>query len=87
MVLHMYNSNKISAISFIACMMIVLIHVVDKPYKLGIAMLTQWAVPWFLIVSGYFFSKTLRDYNLVTIVRKKVNSLAIPYLLFGFGGG
>lgn len=44
--------------------------------------LTQWAVPWFFLLSGFFFVQSLQKYSVATIMRKKVKSLLVPYLVW-----
>lgn len=81
-------------VSFIASWCVVVIHAniefgVEGSFLHAFAVpaLTQWAVPWFFILSGFFFVQTLQKYSAAEIVRKKVKSLLVPYLVWCLVGG
>lgn len=44
--------------------------------------MTQWAVPWFFLVSGLFACKSVEKYGLMVFAQKKVLCLVIPYVLW-----
>lgn len=93
-------STKISILSLWATIAVVIIHsnslegINGNPcaWWVGnvIAVLQGWAVPWFFIVSGFFFDRGYVTHEVRTSVfmRKKFTSLVVPYLLWGaiFGG-
>ena len=45
----------------------------------------EWAVPYFFVVSGFFFDRALsvESFNGVRFLRKKISSLFVPYLVWG----
>lgn len=93
-------SVKIKVLSFWATLAVIVIHsnslesINDNAFAWwignAIAVLQYWAVPYFFVVSGFFFDRgyVLRDISAREFLRKKVFSLGLPYLLWGavFGG-
>lgn len=91
-------SNKIKIASFICTLMVVFRHSLNHIafwnewrgdlfagfVEGGISILTQIAVPYFFLVSGFFFFK-YSYYNsteYLVMVRKKWNTLILPYLIW-----
>jgi len=84
-------SKKITVLSFWAIATVAVIHArnygdrtpawvmaIEKYISLGLA---QWAVPFFFIVSGYWFGLT--EYvGFADVIRKKFRTLFVPYLLW-----
>ena len=52
-----------------------------------IAFMNRWAVPYFFVVSGFFFEREFENRNWLeywpAFLRKKCRSLLVPYLLWG----
>ena len=87
-----YVSAKVRWLSFLAVIMVVVIH---SPVHRGewlTHVLTQWAVPFLLVVSGAFFRLSMERDAVGGLVRKKIFSLLIPYVIWvsmgwmAFGG-
>lgn len=92
-----YTSRKISVLNSLATIAVVIIHSnsledIKSPswaFWIGntIAFLQHWAVPFFFMVSGFFFDRAFSDKpiwtNWLPFLRKKLKSLAVPYLLWG----
>lgn len=90
-------SRKISVLATLATVAVVIIHsnsleLVKMPswaFWVGnaIAFLQQWAVPFFFMVSGFFFDRAFCDKpifsNWMPFLRKKFRSLVVPYVLWG----
>ena len=91
------TSNKISILSFIATIMVVYRHGftgkaffesgcvgLDKFIQNGIGHITEIAVPYFFIVSGFFFWKV--DYhkwnNYKQMITKKCKTLLVPFVFW-----
>ncbi len=83
-------SNKIRFLSFVASFMVVMIHcnlcpAVDRRYLIVVQDgIYSFAVPFFFLVSGYFFMNRYRqtfDWWVVA-VKKRLYSLAMPYLFW-----
>ena len=93
-------SCKIRTLSFWATIAVVIIHSNPLENKVScpwawwvgniIGVLQYWAVPYFFIVSGFFFDKSygMQDVPMSKFLRGKIRSLGVPYLLWGaiFGG-
>lgn len=76
-------SRKIGALSFFAMISVVVGHAAGESRAGGaIGLLTLFAVPWFFVVSGYFFIRSLNKYGRGELLRRKVSSLLVPYLLW-----
>ena len=85
-------SVKVRNLSVLAIVSVVLIHAhaivtpqTASPWMCTLCdflfhKLTCWAVPFFFLMSGYWFGHKRLDY--LTFLRKKVKTLAVPYLLF-----
>ena len=89
-------SCKLKALSFVAMMNVVMIHSVaigkiENPAPWYIFLntfcfkaMTSWAVPFFFMVSGYFFSKSTYfkqgGGRYKQLVAKKAQTLLVPYL-------
>ena len=81
----MRSVDRITVINFVAMMMVVMIHsnlpgTRFAPYV--ILALTQWAIPWFFLISGVFLTRSLHRYGILELCKKKVMSLIMPYLLW-----
>lgn len=90
-------SRKISVLSTIATVAVVIIHSnelanVRNPswafwVGRGIAYLQEWAVPFFFVVSGFFFDRffcgKLFWSTFPSFLKRKLRSLFIPYVLWG----
>ena len=79
-------SVKMTAIGFIASILVVVIHTNFSLGRLFVPLLTQWAVPYFLIASGALYSRTLSSHSLYYIVRSKIYTLVLPYIIFSVWG-
>lgn len=73
-------------VSLIASYCVVLIHTVNHPWRLDVAIMTQWAVPWFLFLSGVFFRAAISKYDILHIIIDRSKKLLCPYLIFGLFG-
>lgn len=74
-------STKITVLSFFAMFAVFVGHCrCDSRFEVIIRPWLIWHVPWFFIVSGYFFIDSLRKYSWKTFLRKKFFSILIPYL-------
>lgn len=92
-----YTSGKIRVLSFLAMVTVVSIH--SGPFSLmtdlssatlrmagWIGDAQRWAVPFFFLVSGFFFSRYLQtheDFRYAQFMRGKWRGLILPYLLWG----
>lgn len=90
-------SRKIAVLSTLATIAVVIIHSnslegLKNPAwafwgGCSIAYLQHWAVPFFFMVSGFFFDRTFIDKPILSnwflFLRKKLKSLALPYVLWG----
>lgn len=82
-----YLSQKVRCISFFALLCVFAIHSgAGEVHTIVNRYITSWAVPWFLIVSGYFFESSFKKYSQKEFWRKKIHSLVIPYLSWGIFG-
>ena len=93
-------SKRIRVLSLLATIAVVIIHSNSLEniktnafaWWIGnvIAVLQYWAVPFFFIVSGFFFDRSYVMCNISTFhfLKRKVWSLVVPYLFWGavFGG-
>jgi surface polysaccharide O-acyltransferase-like enzyme len=95
-------SRKITVLSFIAMISVVMIHshaigAIENPASWCVFIqsffmrtATNWAVPFFFIVSGYFFaSRNINNFKksgYFRLMRKKYSSLFIPYILWALIG-
>ena len=76
-------SIKIQELSFLAILAVFVGHcscgsrleVLIRPWLV-------WHVPWFFMISGYFFVASLEKYSSLTVLKKKFYTLLIPYLLW-----
>lgn len=77
-------SRKIKCISFLAMYAVMVSHSFcsSEVESFVIPWLTSWHVPWFLIVSGFFFSLSVMRNDIRGLLTKKVKSLLLPYLLW-----
>ena len=77
-------SLKIKAISFLAICAVIAWHCDCGSRVEGfvIPWLTLWSVPWFFMVSGYFFFLSLQKYRPLELSKKKIQSLVLPYVLW-----
>lgn len=90
-------SRKITILSFLAMVTVVCIHsdpleLMDNPsvaarmFSRGFDLLKLWAVPFFYMVSGYFFSRRIdvgKEIQYGKLVSSKWRGLILPYLLWG----
>lgn len=95
-------SNKIKIISFLCTVMVVYRHGLNlQAFGLtnyetsyvtiiehGFSKITEVAVPYFFIVSGYFFFRYSYYGNgeYITMVRKKIKTLLVPFLFWNIVG-
>lgn len=95
-------SDKIKTISFLCTAMVVFRHGLNlKAFGLesyessyvsiiehGISKITEVAVPYFFIVSGYFFFRYsyYRSGEYVTMLKKKIRTLFIPFIFWNIVG-
>lgn len=77
-----YVGLKIRRLQFMAVVMIVVIHSTFLSTNVIVRLLTQWAVPFFLCVSGCMFSVSIERNSAVEIVRKKFLTLVVPYIFW-----
>lgn len=87
-----YLSNKISVLSFIAMIGVLLIHTtynesINWPWlyylQRYLSSISNCAVPFFFIISGYFFFLKITDFkSIVKGIKKRARSLLVPYLLW-----
>ena len=94
------HSKRIKVLSLLATIAVVIIHSNSLEdirnnaiaWWIGnvVAVLQYWAVPFFFIVSGFFFDRSYVMCNVSTFqfLKRKVWSLGVPYLFWGavFGG-
>lgn len=90
-------SQKLRIISFVATISVVVIHTnhlemfkeCSVAWWIGnlIGYLQRWAVPYFFLVSGFFFARAFEKQPLFrywkTFLLVKVKTLLVPYLLWG----
>lgn len=87
-------SRKITVLSFLAMITVVSIHsdplpLMESPsnfcknLSLISSMLKEWAVPYFYVVSGFFFARCYVQRTYRQFIIGKMHSLIIPYLLWG----
>lgn len=81
-VVESYVGLKIRRLQFLAVAMIVAIHSTFLSTNVIVRLLTQWAVPFFLCVSGCLFSVSIERNSAVEIVRKKFLTLVVPYVFW-----
>ena len=74
---------------FVAMWMVIIIHfsfisgrAAGANYLIVRGALTQWAVPWFFIVSGAFAARSLSKDSWRRVVAKKFWGLAVPYAIW-----
>ena len=73
--------NKITLMSFIATILVVVIHVVLQPPEI-LSFFTRIAVPWFFLVSGFFAGKEyICDGSVLSLMHKRFWTLIMPYLI------
>lgn len=91
------TSRKIAVLTTLATIAVVIIHSNSlESYREsawlfgignGIAFLQHWAVPFFFMVSGFFFDRAFDDGPLIggysSFLFKKLRTLGMPYLLWG----
>jgi len=87
-----YLSEKITRLSFLAAVMVVLLHATQMLctdavthgnwlYRILTGPVTGWAVPFFFMVSGFWFGeKDVADWRL--FYGKKLKTLVVPYVLY-----
>ncbi len=91
-------SKKITVLSFVAMMAVVMIHshalgTIENPASWCVFLqtfffraITAWAVPFFFVVSGYFFAKSTyfrqTGGGCCHFIAKKARILLVPYLLW-----
>ena len=94
------HSKRIRVLSLLATIAVVIIHsnslenIRNNAFAWWIgnivAVLQYWAVPFFFIVSGFFFDRSyvMRNISTFQFLKRKVWSLGVPYLFWGavFGG-
>lgn len=92
-----YVSRKIAVLSTLATIAVAIIHSnsLERYYEsrlvfsIGnvIAFLQHWAVPFFFMVSGFFFDRAFAEKPIIKsyypFLLKKLRSLGLPYLLWG----
>ena len=89
-------SRKIRYMSFFAAVSVVWLHTnpighIDGAVPCWVEVLgtwlshfNDWAVPFFFVVSGFFFDRQCAEsFRYGDIIRKKLHSLVIPYLFWG----
>ena len=95
-------SDKIRIISFLCTVMVVFRHSLNLQafglssdgnlhvavIEYGISKITEVAVPYFFIISGYFFLRHSYYGNgeYMTMVRKKIRTLFVPFLFWNIVG-
>lgn len=76
-----YISTKLRWISFLAILCVVFGHSVDGN-RLVMSIAAQWHVPWFYIVSGAMLSYSLDRHATVHVIKAKLRTLLLPYILW-----
>ena len=95
-------SHKVTALSFVAMVCVVMIHSHaigtyenPKPWCVFVQALlmrtaTDWAVPFFFVVSGFFFAALNLEKLSISwygkLLRKKLRTLLVPYVLWALIG-
>ena len=93
-----YNSRKIRTLSFLASVGVVLLHTNPlanatvgaewlRNVGLYFSWFNIWCVPYFFLVSGFFFDRGRAEKSGGQFFWGKIKSLAIPYLLWGAAWG
>ena len=78
------TSRKIKVISLMACIAVIAWHSecgapIEKRF---IRFFATWSVPWFFLVSGFFFVLTIEKNDLWHFMLKKIQTLVIPYVIW-----
>lgn len=77
------TSNKIKNMGFLCALLVVMQHIPQSGWIGRMESLTQIAVPFFFVVSGYFFVKDADSKDWWTrAMAKRLRTLLIPYLFF-----
>ena len=81
-----YLSIKFKGLSFVAAICVVIIHcpLNERGNLSDIVILgfSQWAVPFFFLVAGYFHLRSLSKYTCIELIKRNVKSLIVPYLVW-----
>lgn len=76
------TSNKIKNMGFMCALLVVMQHIPQSEWIVRMGALTQIAVPFFFVISGYFFVKDANQKKWWTkAVAKRLRTLLIPYLV------
>ncbi len=80
----MRTKDKFGLISFLAILMIVMIHsnMGGRWSSFAVRAATHWAVPWFFFASGVFFRQSCDRYSVMELMKRKIQSLLLPLLIW-----
>ena len=84
----MHASRVISIINFLACAGVIALHCHcggSRAEKL-VKACCGWAVPWFFFSSGLLFVQSAFRHSPAKLLRRKVVSVLIPYVIWTFAG-
>lgn len=76
-----YISTKLRWISFLAILCVVFGHSIHGN-RLVMSIAAQWHVPWFYIVSGAMLSYSLERHAMVHVMKTKLRTLLLPYIMW-----
>ena len=78
------TSLKIRVISVFAMLSVVAWHSEcgSRVERWFIPWVTTWSVPWFFCVSGFFFVKSAEKVDTLPLLRKKISTLLVPYIIW-----
>lgn len=80
------SSIKIQWLEVLAVTMVIVIHSRLVIGEWFIPLITQWATPFFFVMSGMFFSSSIRKHNTIMLFQRKVFSLIVPYFVWAVWG-
>ena len=80
----MHKNTKIEVISFVAMLCVVWWHCycgssIERWFIPGFCV---WSVPWFFFLSGVLFRKTIDSKPYSVVIRSKIRSLLMPYIIW-----
>ena len=80
----MHKNAKIEVISFVAMLCVVWWHCycgssIERWFIPGFCV---WSVPWFFFLSGVLFRKTIDSKPYSVVIRSKIRSLLMPYIIW-----